>query len=632
MLGIGVEARPRRSGERDGASARRAAYTKPVMLGEELLDQFADALIAVDPDGTILFWSRGAEHLFGFAREDAVGSSVFDCIVPPDRRAEERQRLRTTIERGSATYESLRQHKNGSLVHVDVSVQVVRDPAGNVRHLAVSEKDVTHLQYLREAAALETRFRGVLEAAPDAMIIVNAEGRIVMVNAEAQRLFGYTREELLGQAIEMLVPERFRGRHPAHRSNYEVDRRTRPMGVNNDLHARRRDGSEFPAEISLTHLDLAEGAFTSAAIRDVTVRRNSETKFRGLLEAAPDAIVIVDRDGRIVIVNKQAELLFGYSRSELVGQSVDLLVPVKNRGHHESHRRRYFGEPRARSMGTGVELHAVRKDGSRFPVEISLSPLETEDGTLVSSAIRDVSARKATQAALELAYKELESFSYSIAHDLRAPLRGMAGFAQILREDHGAKLPPDGVECLDEIAKGAVRMSALIDALLSLSRVTQAELRRDRVDLSALARVVFAGHAGLEPPRPIELVAPDEVWAWADPLLGRNLIEILVDNAWKFTRKAADARIEIGVRELDGVDAFFVRDNGAGFAMEHATRLFAPFQRMHAARDFPGTGIGLATAQRIVHRHGGRIWAESRPSEGATFLFTLPGRREAGES
>ncbi len=602
------------------------------MIGEELLDQFADALIVVDPEGKVLFWNRGAEQIFGFTREEAIGSSVFDRIVPPDLHEEEGLRLRTAMERGSATYEAVRRRKDGSSVYVDVSAQAIRDADGVVRHLAVSKKDVTHLQYLREAAALETRFRGVLEAAPDAMIVVNAQGRIVMVNGEAQRLFGYTRDELLGQPIEVLVPERFRAYHPKHRSNYDVDRRTRPMGANTELYACRSDGSEFPAEISLTHLDLAEGGFTSAAIRDVSVRRNSEAKFRGLLEAAPDAIVIVDRAGRIVIVNKQAELLFGYSRSELVGQSVDLLVPLKSRGAHESHRLRYFDEPKARSMGSGLELNAVRKDGSRFPVEISLSPLETEDGTLVSSAIRDVSARKATQSALELAYRELESFSYSIAHDLRAPLRGIAGFAQILREDHADKLPPDGIESLDEITKGAVRMSALIDALLSLSRVTQTELRRDRVDLAALARTVFAGHAAPEPERRVELIAPAEVWAWADPLLARNLVEILMDNAWKFTRKSSAARIEVGVRELDGTDAFFVRDNGAGFAMEHATRLFAPFQRLHAAREFPGTGIGLATAQRIVHRHGGRIWAESRPNEGATFLFTLPGRREAGGS
>ncbi|MEV0189571.1 PAS domain S-box protein [Kitasatospora purpeofusca] len=243
----------------------------------------------------------------------------------------------------------------------------------------------------------EERFRGLLEAAPDAMVIVDDAGRIRLVNAQTESLFGYRRAELLGQPVELLIPGRFRPQHAEHREAYAATRQVRPMGAGLQLHGLRRDGTEFPVEISLSPLETADGLLVSAAVRDVSDRKAADERFRGLLEAAPDAMVIVDDAGRIRLVNAQTESLFGYRRAELLGQPVELLIPGRFRPQHAEHREAYAATRQVRPMGAGLQLHGLRRDGTEFPVEISLSPLETADGLLVSAAVRDVSDRKAAE-------------------------------------------------------------------------------------------------------------------------------------------------------------------------------------------------------------------------------------------
>jgi PAS domain S-box-containing protein len=319
--------------------------------------------------------------------------------------------------------------------------------------------------------------------------------------------------------------------------------------------------------------------------------------------------------------------LFGYSAEEIVGKPVSLLVPPE-REHEEP----IILETVAKGEVKRLDTERRRKDGRHIDVSITVSPVRDAAGVVVgvSKVARDITDRRRAELSLarakdaaEAANRELEAFSYSVAHDLRAPLRGMNGFAQVLLDTYRDKLDAEGQDFLQEILLNANKMADLIDGLLSLARVTRSDLKREHADLSAIVREVDARLRAAEPERAVEMTVQDALRADVDPRLARALFENLLGNAWKFTGTSAAARITFGISKTDGEPVYYVRDNGAGFDMAYASKLFAPFQRLHSEAEFAGTGVGLATVQRIVQRHGGRIWAESAVGHGATFQFTL---------
>jgi PAS domain S-box-containing protein len=489
----------------------------------------------------------------------------------------------------------------------------------------------------------EDLFHKLLESAPDGIVVADQDGNIVLVNAQVEKLFGYDRQEMLEQKIEMLVPERFRGRHPAHRGDFFSEPRARPMGQTLELFGKRKDGSEFPVEISLSPLETDYGMLVSSAIRDISARKRVEQKFRQLLEAAPDPMVVVNQAGAIVLVNAQTERLFGYQREELLAQPIEMLVPERFRGQHLGHRKSFFSQPRVREMEAGLELFGQRKDGSEFPVEISLSPLETEEGTLVSGAIRDISERKRAEQEIEVLHRglairnvelatsnqELEAFTSSVAHDLRAPLRHIQAFALTLAEDLGPQTDPGVQTLLTQISETTRNMAVMVDDLLSLARLGRQELSPQVTGLNSLVAEVMRDLAPELKDRQIDWQFGDLHFIDCDPGMIKQVFFNLLSNAVKYTRPRKSAVIEIGCRMENSQPVFFVRDNGVGFSMKYADKLFGVFQRLHRREDFEGVGVGLAAAQRIIRKHGGSIWADAEIDKGATFLFTLSAPRAA---
>ncbi len=402
LLGVLIAASAGWSAHRDGLArglteaALRDSEDKYTRLIQGVQDY---AILMLGPQGEIRSWNPGAERMTGYKFEEVAGQNFSRFFSPEEvKRGKPEEILRMAAAGDSYEEEGMRLRKNGARFLVRTTYTPSRDVAGALRGFSVISRD------LSQGAESDAKYRGLLEAAPDAMVVVNQSGEIVLLNVQAEKQFGYSRDELVGQKVKNIIPEGFAERLIADGTRTAADALAQQIGTGIELIARRKNGTEFPIEIMLSPLESAEGTLITAAIRDISVRRAAEKhlgqmegRYRGLLEAAPDAMVVVNQTGEIVLLNVQAEKQFGYSRDELVGQKVKNIIPEGFAERLIADGTRSAADALAQQIGTGIELIAQRKNGSEFPIEIMLSPLESAEGTLVTAAIRDISVRRAAE-------------------------------------------------------------------------------------------------------------------------------------------------------------------------------------------------------------------------------------------
>src|ERR1700722_5117246 len=398
ILGLLIAAVAGWSAQRDSSERREAAAA--LRDSEEkyrtLLDGPPDyAIFMLDPRGQVVSWNAGAERIKGYKAEEIMGHNYARFFTQEDvERGWPEEILRVTTASGRHEEQCVRVRKDGSRFLASVTCTALRDPAGNLRGFSEISRD------LSESKESVAKYSGLLEAAPDAMVVVNQGGEIVLLNVQAEKQFGYRRDELVGQKVKNIIPEGFAERLIADGTRTAADALAQQIGTGIELQGRRKDGSEFPIEIMLSPLESAEGTLVTAAIRNISVRKDAEKhlaqmegRYRGLLEAAPDAMVVVNQGGAIVLLNARAEKQFRYWRDELLGQKVKSIIPEGFAERLIADGTRTATEALAQQIGTGIELIGQRKDGSEFPIEIMLSPLESTEGILVTAAIRDISVR-----------------------------------------------------------------------------------------------------------------------------------------------------------------------------------------------------------------------------------------------
>ena len=626
-----------------------------------LLDGVQDhAIYMMDPLGNIISWNAGAERIKGYTAEQIIGHN-FSCFFPPEdiERGRPEELLRLTAASGRHEEKGMRVRKNGSRFFADLTVTALHDQAGKLLGFSEFSHDLT------ASKESEAKYQGLLEAAPDAMVVVNQGGEIVLVNVQAEKQFGYSRDELLGKKVKNIIPEGFAERLIADAARSAADALAQQIGTGIELSGRRKDGSEFPIEIMLSPLESAEGILVTAAIRNISVRKDAEkhlvqmeSRYRGLLEAAPDAMVVVNRGGEIVLVNVQAEKQFGYRRDELLGQKVKNIIPEGFAERLIADATRSVADALAQQIGTGIELCGRRKDGSEFPIEIMLSPLESVEGILVTAAIRNISARKKSERVntqlenqatvlqsahdelevrvrertkelafanqiLEQSNLELKQFAYVASHDLQSPLRSISGFVQLLKLEYEGKLDEQAQDWIRRTVGAIGQMQRLIRDLLSYSRVDARSLPFTRIPFLDIVRDAVTL---------LESSLRDSggrvTWDELPVVMGDRsqlvqLIQNLVGNGLTY-HGDKPPHIHLSAERSGQEWIFSVRDNGIGIDPKYREQIFEIFKRLHDQKEYPGTGIGLAVCRRVVNRHGGRIWVESELGHGSTFHFTIP--------
>lgn len=521
------------------------------------------------------------------------------------------------------------------------------------------------IKNLRRQDENEQKFKALLDSAPDATVIVDAGGKIVMINDQTERLFGYTRTEILGQQVEILMPDALRTKHVRTRNEYLHHPRVRSMGAGIELFAVRKGGDVFPVEISLSPIHTKDGQLVSASVRDITEQKKiaqrlhslnteleekvkqrteelmaGERRFKALIENIGDGIVMNDDTLQIIYQSPSVDRILGYNLEERKGTRVlDYVHPDDKEIFLDFYQTVRDNPGNSRSF----EYRFRHKSGKFIWLQGVVTNLlhDPKVGAYVSN-YRDITIQKEIQARIEqlneeleikvqlrtdelkTANEELEAFSYSVSHDLRAPLRAISGFTTILEEDYGSKLDEEALRIMGIIRSNSQQMGLLIDDLLQFSRTSRKELVKTNVDMEKLVAEVWEDLAGSHSGTKIDFKMSDVPMAKVDLNSMRQVWVNLISNAIKYSGKKENPVISIGGHTDQSMLVYWIRDNGVGFDMKYYDKLFKVFQRLHSMNEYDGTGVGLALADKIISKHDGRIWAVGKPGQGATFYFSVP--------
>ncbi|MFC1848275.1 PAS domain S-box protein [Chloroflexota bacterium] len=620
-------------------------------IKENALENSLNAIAMSDMDGKITYVNQACVQMWGNNNKEELLGQPYWKLLASDDIVVAKEVVKAMSDGQSWEGEIVARVKDGTERHVHVLSGTVSDERGNPIQTVSSLMDITEKkraeQALRES---EERYRLIAERVTDVIWSMNMDLQYTYISPSIMPQRGYSVEEAMSQTMgDMMTPASLETAVKLYSkalSEENADKRDSPSSITVELEMNRRDGSTIWVETTLNI--LYDGNSLPVGIvgisRDITERkraedalRESEEKFRRLVEDMQEGYCVL-QGSRVVFANTRSAEMFGYTPEEVTGKTAQELLPPETVSELSKVRaRRQSGD----AVPEQYEMALVSKDGTYHMAELGIRIIEYAGTPALSVVIRDVTERKQAEeeirrlneeleqrviertTQLQAVNKELEAFAYSVSHDLRAPLRSIDGFSQILIEDCIDKLDEDGKDYLQRVRAASQRMGELIDDLLSLSRVTRGEMCHEKVDLSALAQTTCDSIRQTRPEREAEFIIAPGLVDRVDLRLLKAAFENLFGNAWKFTGKRESTRIEFGCFEDNEQTVYFIRDNGVGFDMAYADKLFGAFQRLHAPSDFEGTGIGLATVQRIIHRHGGNIWAESAIEQGTTFYFTL---------
>jgi PAS domain S-box-containing protein len=614
-----------------------------------IVESSDDAIIGKDLSGVVTSWNAGAERIFGYPAHEMLGQSILR-LIPEDRRHEETEILgRIRCGESIRHFETRRMRKDGRLIDVSVTVSAVRDSAGAIIGASKVARDITEDKEVEERLRTSLKEVGDLKAALDEHAIVamtDPQGRITYVNDKFCAISKYSREELLGQDHRII--------NSGHHDKGFIRELWATIGHGRVWHGelmnRAKDGTHYWVDTTIVpFLDGRGKPRQYVAIRaDITDRKRVEEALREgqarlnfALQASQIGAWELSLKDHSASRNLIHDKIFGYEK-ELPEWTYERFlghVVPEDRGRVDAS----FREATSADSPWDFECRIRRVDGEVRWIRAAGDRERDSEGNTsrMSGIVQDITVQKGIEeeirmlnvelekrvvertAQLEAANKELEAFSYSVSHDLRSPLRAIDGFSQAVLEDYGSQVPGEGLRYLRTIRESAQRMSALIDDLLAFARLGRTSLNKREVDTERMVRGVLEELGSPWSGRQVEVRIDGLPPSSGDPLLLKQVWVNLLSNALKYTGKRERALIEIGCTAGPGTRAFFVRDNGTGFDMRFADRLFGVFQRLHRAEDYEGTGVGLAIVQRIVTRHGGRVWAEAEVDRGATFHFTL---------